>query len=53
MYNTETQCPLLKAIWLNNKYDNAIWFVEIRKELGRDNEFWEEVYLELIRINGL
>ena len=49
--NTDTQDPLLKAIWLNNKYDDAIWFVERRKELGDDNDFWQEVYAELLKLN--
>jgi hypothetical protein len=47
----ETTCPLLKAIWLNNKYDDAIWFVERRKEFGDNTDFWREVYSELLKLN--
>lgn len=49
----ETTDPLLKAIWLNNKYDDALWFVEKRKGLADDKDFWEEVYFELLKLNNL
>ena len=42
-----TQCPLLKAIYLKNKYKDALWFVKRKKEMYSDNFFWSEVYDEL------
>jgi len=45
------QCPLLKAIDLNNKYEDAIWFVERRKKMPDNDGFWNEVYDELIKLN--
>jgi hypothetical protein len=46
----DIQCPLLKAIDLNNKYDDAIWFVKRRKIMDDNKEFWQEVYDELIKL---
>ncbi len=39
-----------KAIYLYNEYGDAIWFVERRKEFGDDKEFWDKVYIELLKI---
>ena len=42
-----TKCPLLKALYLKNKYNDALWFVKRKKEMYNNSVFWNEVYKEI------